>query len=157
MRALIRAVRAERLATSRARTASTAPVFGLGDALGLAAERGAGGLDGVERIGLGTTSPLFSVRSVDLEHADARSGQELGQPCPIGARTLDPHFGDGAEGLEPAQQVLVAPGRGLERSGAQQGTDRIEGCCHVDLEVGVNAPGDSTRAFYDGHGHPFSR
>jgi hypothetical protein len=74
--------------------ASTAPSFGLGDALGLAAERRSGGLDGIEGVGLAAAATLRSVRPVDLDDGDARTGQELGQPRTIGTLNRPESDGD---------------------------------------------------------------
>ena len=106
MRALARAWRAERLATTRTRIASTAPSLDLGLPARPTAQGGPGGFDGVEGIGLAAATALLSVRSVDLDDLDAHPAQVAGQPGPIGARALDADLGHVAEGLEPASSAL---------------------------------------------------
>ena len=61
---------------------------------------------------------------------------------------------DFPEGFEPAEQGRVTVGIGPERFGAEQATDLVQGGGHVDLSVGVDATGDGTRGFYDGHAIP---
>ena len=130
-------------------------VFGLGDALGLAGQRRAGGLDGVEGVGLATAPALLSVRSIDVDDADAGPGQELGEARPIGTGAFDAYFVHFPVGLEPTQQRLVAGRRGRERCGAEQATDSVQGGSHVDVEVRIDSTGHRPRSFYDGHDHPF--
>jgi hypothetical protein len=100
-------------------------VFGLGNALGLATERRSGGLDGIEGVGLATASTFLSIRSVDLDDADAGPGQELGEARPIRTGAFDAHLGHFPVGLEPTQERLVARRRGWERCGAEQGADAV--------------------------------
>ena len=115
-----------------------------------------GGFDGVEGIGLAAAAALLSVGSVDFDDLDADSAQVAGQARAIGTGALDADLGHVAEGLEPAQQRLVAGRVGLEALRAEQPAERVEGGSHVDVEVRVDTTGHTTRSFYDGHGHPFS-
>ena len=154
MRALALAWRAERLATTRTRIASTAPSLDFGLPARSTAQGGPGRFDGVEGIGLAAATPFLSIRSVDLDDLDAPSSQVAGQAGPIRARALDADLGHVPEGLEPGQQRLVAGGVGLEALRAEQPPERVEGGSHMDVEVGVDTTGHTTRSFYDGHGHP---
>ena len=65
-----------------------------------------------------------------------------GEPGPIAAGPFDTDELDGAEALEPAQQVPVARGRGREALHAKQGSSFVEGGRHVDVEVRVDPSGD---------------
>ena len=47
--------------------------------------------------------------------------------------------------------AFVAGGVGLEALRAEQPAERVQGGSHMDVEVGVDATGDPTRSFYDGH------
>ena len=80
--------------------------------LGLAArpttQGGPGGLDGVEGIGLAGPAAILAIRSVDLDDLDAHPTQVTGQARAIGTGALDADLGHVSEGLEPAQQRLVA-------------------------------------------------
>ncbi len=157
MRALTRAWRAERLATTRTRMASTAPSLDLGLAARSTTQGGPGGFDGVEGVGLAAAPALLAVGSVDLDDLDASPAQVAGQARAIGAGALNADLGDVAERLEPAQQRLVAGRIGGEALCAEQSTQRIERCGHMDVAMGIDTTGDPTRSFYDGHGHPFSQ
>ena len=53
-------------------------------------------------------------------------------------------------------QGLVAGGIGGETLGAEQPTKRVQCGCDVDVAVRIDTTSNSTRSFYDGHGHPFS-
>ena len=128
----------------------------LGLALRPTTQRGSGGFDGVEGIGLARAAALLAIRSVDLDDLDTDSAQVAGQARAIGTGALDADLGDVAEGLEPAQQRLVAGSVGLEALRAEQSTERVECRRNVDVEMSVDTTGHTTRSFYDGHGHPFS-
>ena len=130
-------------------------IFGFGNARGPATEGRSSGLDRIERIRFATASALGSIRPVDLDHLDVGSTQEAGQAGPIGAGALHPDLGHLAEALEPGQQRLVATRVRLKALGAEECSKGVEGGSYMDVEVGVDATGHSTRSFYDGHGHPF--
>ena len=152
--ALIRAPRAERLATTRTRMASTAPSLLLAlpwarpDCAARAASTASRGSD------LPALAPGLAVLAVHLDDVDPGSGEEAGDAGPIGARALHTDLADLAEGLQPGQQGRVAVGVGPERLGAEQATDLVQDGGHMDLPVGVDATGDGARGFYDGHAIP---
>ena len=79
-----------------------------------------------------------------------------GQAGAIRTRALHADLGHVAERSEPAEQRFVARGVGLEAFGPEQPAERVEGRSDMDIEMGVDATGHTTRSFYDGHGHPFS-
>ncbi len=126
----------------------------LGRSLGAARENGPGGLDGVEGIGLAAVVSGLAVLAVHFDDVDAGPSEEAGDARPIGPRPFHPDFSDVAEGFEPGEQGRVALGIGPERLGAEQATDLVQHGGHVDLPVGVDATGDDTRGFYDGHAIP---
>ena len=107
MRALTRAWRAERLATTSTRMASTAPSRDLGLPARPTAQCGPGGFDGIEWVGLAAASPLLSVGPVDLDDLDAGPAQVTGQTRAIRAGALHADLGDVAKALEPRR---AAPG-----------------------------------------------
>ena len=154
VRALTRALRAERLATTRTRMASTAPSLLLAvpwarpDCAALAASTASRGSD----------FPLclagLAVLAVHFDDLDPGPGEMTGDPGAIGPGPFDSDLGDLAERWEPSLQLHVAVGIGAERFGAEQATDLVEHSGHVDLAVGVDATDDSARAFYDGHAIP---
>ena len=92
---------------------------------------------------------LTSMTSTPLRRRNRAS------PDAIGAGAFDADLVDLAEALEPGQQRLVAGGIGVEGLGADEPTQRIEGCSDVGVEVGVDTTRDADGSFYDGHGHPF--
>jgi hypothetical protein len=57
-----------------------------------ARQRGAGGLDRVELIGLAVPTSLLPVRSIDLDHRHRCSRQMAGDARAIGAGALDTKF-----------------------------------------------------------------
>jgi hypothetical protein len=105
--------------------------------------------------GLARVAPSLAVGPVDLGDVDALPAQEPGEAGPIGPGSLDADLGDLPEAAQPGEQVPVAGSIGRERLGADQSAQRIEGCSYMDVEVGVDTPGDRRWSFYDGHGHPF--
>jgi hypothetical protein len=97
----------------------------------------------------------LAVGSVDFDDLDTFPAQVSSQSHSIGAGALDPDLGHLAEVFEPGQQSFVAGRIGVERFGADEPTQRVEGCSHVFIEVGVDTTRDPRSSFYDGHGHPF--
>ena len=81
--------------------------------------------------------------------------QEAGQARAIRTGALHADLGHVAEGLEPAQQRLVAVRVGGKALRAEQPTQRIERGGHMDVTMGIDTTGNPARSFYDGHGHPF--
>ena len=116
MRALVLACRAERLATTSTRTASTAPSLDFGLPLGPATQSGSRCFDGVEGIGLAAAAALLSVGPVDFDDLDAGPTQVASQARAIRTGSLDADLGDVTEALEPSQQRLVAGRVGEKRS-----------------------------------------
>ena len=68
--------------------------------------------------------------------------QVASQSGPIGAGAFDADLGDVAKALEPTHQGLVAGRVGGEALRAEQPTERIEGCCNMDVAMGVDSTGD---------------
>ena len=64
----------------------------LGCSMGPARERGPGGLDGVEGIGLAAVAPGLTVLAVYFDDVDPGSGEMAGDAGAIGPRPLDPHL-----------------------------------------------------------------
>jgi hypothetical protein len=100
-------------------------------------------------------APGLSVRPVYFDDFDAPSPQEPTEPSSIGPRPFDADLGHLSEGLEPAEQCLVAGGISTEGLGSDQAPERIKCGGNVIVQVGVDASGDPGRGFYDGHGYPF--
>jgi hypothetical protein len=72
---------------------------------------------------------------------------------------LEPEFhtdtGELTEGHEPrVQRLVAAPVRG-ERSHLEHTAVAVHHRGDVFIQMGVDAPGDRARAFYDGHAIPF--
>ena len=155
MRALTRAWRAERLATTRTRMASTAPSldFGLPVARPPRAARAASTASRGSDLPL--LPALLAIRSVDLDDFDTRAAQMASQAGPIGTGALDADLGHTAEALEPRQQRFVAGRVGAETLGSEQPAERVQCGCDMHVSMRVDTTGDPTRSFYDGHGHPF--
>ena len=130
-------------------------VSGLGLAARPTTEGGPRCFDGIERVGLAAAATLLAIRSVDLYDVYAHPLEVTGQARSIGAGSFDADLGDAAEVLEPRHQGLVAGGIGGETLGAEQPTKRVQCGCDVDVAVRIDTTGNSTRSFYDGHGHPF--
>ena len=130
-------------------------VSGFGFPTRPAAQGSAGRFNRIERVGLTTAAPLFSVRSVDFDDFDTHPAQVTGQPGPIGTRAFDPNLDHVAERLEPCEQRFVTGRVGLESLGAEQPAQRVQGRSHMNVEVRVDTTGHTTPSFYDGHGHPF--
>ena len=130
-------------------------VLGLRDAGGSATQRCSCSLDRIKRVGLTTAPALGSVGPVNLDHVDVSFSQESSQSRSIGAGAFNPNLGNGTEALEPLQQQLVARRSRVEGLGAEQCTERVKCGSDMDIEVGIDATGDTTSSFYDGHGHPF--
>ena len=63
----------------------------------------------------------------------------------IGPGALHADLGDVAKAPEPAEQRLVARSVGLEALRAEQTSERVEGRCHVNVEVGIDTTGHTTR------------
>jgi hypothetical protein len=93
-------------------------VLGLARSRCPARQRSPGGLDGVERVGLAVIAPGLAVGPVYLDDFDAASPQEPAEPSSIGSRPFDADLGHLSEGLEPAEQRLVAGDIGTERLGS---------------------------------------
>ena len=153
--AFTRACRAERLATTRTRMASTGPslVLPAPEARPLMAARAAStASSGSDLPWLRRDCRLGRLTSTTSTPLRRRNRAE---PHPIGAGALDADLGHLAEALEPGQQRLVASGVGIERLGADEPTQRVECGSDVFVEVGVDTTRDPGSSFYDGHGHPF--
>ena len=152
--ALIRAPRAERLATTRTRMASTEPSLLLAVPWARPERTARAASTASSGIGLAAVASGLAVLAVDFDDVDPCSGEEAGDAGPIGPRPLHADLADLPEGLQPGEQGRVAVGVGRERCGAEQATDLVQDGGHVDLPMGVDATGDGTRGFYDGHAIP---
>src|SRR5215510_3717027 len=100
----VRCARAVRLATIRARIASTCPSRPRGAPGRTAGLRGAGGADRVQRIGLARPAPVLPVRAVHLDDPDPGRGYVPRQPGAVTAGALDADQAHGAEPAQPGQQ-----------------------------------------------------
>ena len=112
-------------------------------------------LNGVDRIGLALATTVLAVVPIDLDHLDTGPGKKPGQSGSIGTRPFHTDPLNYPEAGQPGKQGRVALGGGIEGFGAEQSAHLIQGGGHVDLAMGVDAASNSTRSFYDGHGHPF--
>ena len=150
-----RSERAERFAIEQDphRFDRSGPALGL--TLGVARQRASRCGDGVDGVGLAFAVTVEAVRAVDLDHLDPSGHHRPRQPGAIGAGAFDPDPGHRPEALEPVEQLGVAGRCRRERRGPQQGAELVERGGDVNVRVGVDAPGDRARAFYDGHSHPF--
>ena len=101
-----------------------------------------GGLDGVEGVGLAGPPAVLAIGSVDFDDLDAHSAQVAGKARAIRTRALHADLDDFAEGLEPAQQRLVAVRVGGKALCAKQSTEWIERGGHVDVTVCVDTTSD---------------
>ena len=124
-------------------------------AAGPAGLRGAGGADGVERVGLALPAAVLPVGAVHLDDPDAGGGDVPGQAGAVAAGALDADQAHGPEPAQPAQQAGVAGRGGRELLDAEQPADGIERSGDVHVGVGVHAAGDGA-CLYDGQCHPFS-
>ena len=135
--------------------ASTAPSLDFGLPVARPLERCSSGFDRIEGIGLATAASLVTVGTIHFDHGDAHSAQVAGQAGPIGASALHADLGDVAERAQPLEQGLVAGWVGAEGLRAEQSTERVQGGGDMEVTMGVDTTGHTTRSFYDGHGHPF--
>jgi len=132
-------------------------VAGLARTLRSPGQPSAGGFDRVGGIGLAGPTSRLAVRAVDLDHLDARRAQEPREAGTVGAGALYTDTCDRSERAQPTEELVVAGCGGLEALDTQQPADVIQRGSDVDVEMRVDAARDRTRAFYDGHRHPFSR
>lgn len=96
---------------------------------------------GVDIIALTAQPSPAAIRPVDLDHCHSHLGQVARQPSPVGAGSFDPDLVDGAEGLEPGQQLAVALACHRERTCAEAPhRNRTHRHAHVEIEVGVDPP-----------------
>jgi hypothetical protein len=109
----------------------------------------AGRFHRVEGIGLAVAATGLPVRTVDLDHLNTGAAQQTGQPGTIRAGALDPDPGHRAEGLQPAQQLVIAGAGGLKALHPQQPADLIERGGHVHVQMGVDPTGDGALISYD--------
>ena len=102
-------------------------VSGLRHAVRSAAERGSSGLDRVDRIGIAVGPSSLPVRSTDLDHGDAGTAQEAGQPSPVGAGALDTDPIKRAEAAQPGVQLAEPSRRRRERPDAEHPAIAVHG------------------------------
>ena len=124
---------------------------GLRSSAGPARQGSSSGFDGVELIGLAVAATSLTVRPVDLDHHDARCRQVPGESGTVAAGALHSDPLHRAEGAEPARQLVITGWGSRERPDTEHATHRVDRCSDVDIEVGVHAPDDWARDFYDGH------
>jgi hypothetical protein len=128
-------------------------VSGLRLAEGVAGLGSTGSSDGVLRIGLASPPAPLAVRAVDLQDVDTLALQLPSEAGAIVACALDADQLDVAEGSKPSKQTAVAGRRGLVRLHAEQRPAMIQSGADMDVEVGVDTPGDT--GWHRGHRHPF--
>ena len=152
--ALIRAPRAERLATTRTRIASTEPSL----LLALPWARPERTARAASTASSGSDLPLWvsglAVLAIDFDDVDSSSGEVTSDAGPIGPGPLHADFADFSEGFEPGQKIRVAVGVGPKRLRAEQATDLVQDGSYMDLPMGVDATSDGSRGFYDGRAIP---
>ena len=112
--ALTRACRADRLATTRTRMASTDPSLHLAFPCALPDSDGPGRLDGVERIGLAAVSSGLAVLTVHFDDLDPCPSEVTGDSGAVGPRALDADLGDHVRITQPGQQCRIAVGLGTK-------------------------------------------
>src|SRR5271165_4760507 len=130
--AFTRAWRAERLATTSTRMASTPP------SLDLHAP---------------AARPLMTARAASTASRGSdlpwlRRAWRFGRLTSTTSTPLRRRNRASPTPYEPVQQRLVAGGIGVEGLGADEATQRIEGCGYVRVEVGVDATRDANGSFY---------
>ena len=146
--------RAERLATTRTRIASTAPSLDLGLPLArpLRAARAASTASRGSDLPARRRSSRLG-RSTSMTSTPARR-RNRERPAPS-IRCLPHRFGSSPR--TRARPVAPCNQRSWSRSApCQQPAERVERGGHMDVEVRIDTTGHPTRSFYDGHGHPFS-
>ncbi len=89
------------------------------------------------------------VRPTNLDHGDAGTAQETGQPSPVGAGALDTDPIKRAEAAQPGVQLSEPSRRRRERLDAECPAVRIERGGDVNVQMGVNPTSDLT-CLYDG-------
>ena len=130
-------------------------IGGLRHARRAARQGGAGGLHGVEAVGLAVPATGLTIGAIDLHHRHPHTAQEAGHAGPVGAGALHPDPPQRAERAQPGVQV-GEPDRGRrERPDAEQTAVGVQRGGDVHVQMGVDSAGDRAR-LYDGHGHPFS-
>jgi hypothetical protein len=95
----------------------------------------------------------LAIGSVDLDDANPLGLEVAGQAGSIGPRSFDPDQLDRAEVAQPAEQRLVALGRGVEALDAEQGSPFVQSRSYMDVEVRIDPAGDAPCQI--GHCHPF--
>jgi hypothetical protein len=138
------ALTATSLATLIARIISTTPSADFGDRLGVAGQHRAGGVLGVEEVGLAPQSAVPAIGAHDLDDPDVKPADRGGQSGAVGTGALDREGQQTPVGDGPVDQ-LALPRRGCgELLGAQNCAEVINGDGDVDVFVGVDTYHDST-------------
>jgi len=131
--------RAERLAISSARIASTLPSAVL--AIPLARPLSPCGLDRVGRVALAVLASRLAVRAVNLDHLHTAAAEEPSQARAIGAGPLHANPVQRPEPDQPVVQLLEAGGGGGgERLDAEDAAVGVKRGGDVGVEVGVAPP-----------------
>ena len=94
-------------------------------------------------IALPCAPTALAVGPVYFDHADLVGKQVPGESRSIAAGPFDADELEGPEGLEPAQELPVARGRGRKALDAELGSSFVESSRHVGVEVRVDPSGDS--------------
>ena len=132
------------------------PVRGFRDPRRPARQRGAGGFDRVDRIGLAEHAANLSVGAINFDHDETARLEIAREARAIGAGPFDADASHGAERTQPIMQ-LGEPGGGRgERLDPEDTAVRVECGAHMIVEVGVDSTNVRARRIYDGHCHPFS-
>jgi hypothetical protein len=119
-----------------------------------AGQGGAGGADGVQRVGLALPPAVLSVAAIHLDDPDPGGGHMPGQAGTVTAGPFHPDQVHGPEPAQPTQQTGVA-GRGRrELFDAEQPSNRVKRRSDMHVRMGVDTAGHDA-CFYDGQRHPF--
>jgi hypothetical protein len=119
-------------------------VTGLGCGGGVAGQDRSCRRLGIDRVGLAATSPVVTVRLVDLDHVQPPATQMSGQSRTPRAGAFDSDRQHLPEAGDPAGQPPVAAHRGRERRDLQQPAQLVEHDRDMDVFVGVDT-GDHTQ------------
>jgi len=132
--------------------------MGLGRGGGFTRQHRSSGGDRIHDIGLAITPADLPVRAHHFDDRHLLLTQVPGQAHPVGASALDPHPFHITEAAQPSQQAPIANCTRRKLGGSQHPTDSAQNRGNVNIEVGVNATGDSGAWFCDrGHVRPLAR
>jgi len=126
-------------------------LFGTGGAggtgaLDVASKHGAGGVLGVEEVGLAAQASVTAVGAHHLHYIYVAASDRGGQPGAVGSGAFDGEGQQMPEGHRPVDQPVVPGSVCGELLLAHDGTEVVKGYRDVDVFVGVDADHDSTAA-----------